>query len=262
MEKGKPHAALGPADAMKPVSRSSLSDKIVEQIVDLIARDVLKPGDRLPSEKELCKRFGVGRTSIREALRSLTVMGLLTGKVGEGTYVAPTGQRFLERNLQWSLLLDPKKVEDLLEIRLMLETQTASSAAARATAEDLKEIQQAIRAMEDSLGTPEKYLEADLEFHLLIARSTQNSILYNLLCMTRGYLQDWIKGSLADPAIPRIKAREEASIREHKRILKALQKKSPEEARRAMTEHILSSSKDLQAHLRSTHLHKETVSTP
>jgi GntR family transcriptional repressor for pyruvate dehydrogenase complex len=73
---------------MRPVTRTSLSDEIVAQITELISREVLKPGDRLPSERELCKKFGVGRTSLREALRSLAVMGILDGRVGEGTFVS------------------------------------------------------------------------------------------------------------------------------------------------------------------------------
>ena len=68
------------------------SDKIVEQIIDLIAQEVLKPGERLPSERELCTMFGVGRTSVREALRSLSVMGILDGRVGEGTFVCDNGE--------------------------------------------------------------------------------------------------------------------------------------------------------------------------
>ena len=100
-------------DQMQPIVRVSLSDKIIEQIVDLIARNVLKPGERLPSERELCKRFGVGRSSLREALRSLAVMGILEGKVGEGTYVSANNNKYLEKAWQWGLLLDPQKVQDL-----------------------------------------------------------------------------------------------------------------------------------------------------
>ena len=105
-------------DEVSPIRRTSLSDKIIEQIIDLISRKVLKPGQRLPSEKDLCKRFGVGRTSIREALRSLAVMGILDGRVGEGTFVSKNNQRYFERNLQWGLLLDRKKVEDLSLIHI------------------------------------------------------------------------------------------------------------------------------------------------
>ena len=93
-------------EAMKPVSRTSLSDEIVQQITALISREVLKPGERLPSERELCKRFGVGRTSLREALRSLAVMGILDGRVGEGTFVSSSNNKYLAKSLQWGLLLD------------------------------------------------------------------------------------------------------------------------------------------------------------
>jgi len=234
-------------DAMRPVNRNSLSDEIVEQIIGLISRGVLKPGERLPSEKELCLRFGVGRTTIREALRSMAVMGILDGRVGEGTFVSGDSRKYLEKALQWGLLIDRKSVNDLVETRLMLESQTAYAAAARATEENLQEIEETLEGMQKSLDRPAEYLEHDLRFHLAIARATQNQILYNLLSMTRGYLQTWISESLSKPSTRKMRARAESSVREHQKILQALRKRKPEEARQAMTEHILSSSLDFQA---------------
>jgi GntR family transcriptional repressor for pyruvate dehydrogenase complex len=234
-------------DALHRVNRTSLSDEIVEQIIDLISRGVLKPGERLPSEKELCLRFGVGRTTIREALRSMAVMGVLDGRVGEGTFVSTDSRRYLEKTLQWGLLIDRKNVSDLVETRLMLESQTAYAAADRATEENFQEIQEALEGMQRSLESPEEYLEHDLQFHLAIARATQNTILFNLLSMTRGYLQTWISESLSKPSTRRIRLRAESSVREHQKILQALRKRKPAEARQAMTEHILSSSRDFQA---------------
>ena len=102
-------------DSLKPISRLSLSDEIVEQIIDLISRGILRPGERMPSEKQLCQQFGVGRTSVREALRSLSVMGILEPHAGEGTYVSGDNSRYLEKTMQWSLLLDRKVVDDLIE---------------------------------------------------------------------------------------------------------------------------------------------------
>ncbi len=234
-------------DAMRPVNRNSLSDEIVEQIIDLISRSVLKPGERLPSEKELCLRFGVGRTTIREALRSMAVMGILDGRVGEGTFVSPDSRKYLEKVLQWGLLIDRKSVNDLVETRLMLESQTAYAAAARATAANLREIEEALEGMQRSFDRPKEYLEHDLRFHLAIARATQNKILFNLLTMTRGYLQTWISESLSKPSTRKVRARAESSVREHQKILQALRKRKPDEARQAMAEHILSSSLDFQA---------------
>ena len=234
---------------VSPIRRTSLSDKIIEQIIDLISRNILKPGEKLPSEKELCKQFGVGRTSLREALRSLAVMGILDGRVGEGTFVSHNNQRYLERNLQWGLLLDRKKVEDLLEIRLMLESQTARSAARKATTANLQAMEATILGMRESVDQPEKFLQFDLDFHLLVAQATQNSILYNLLSMTRGYLQQWIKESLDDPSTLKARNRAESSIQEHQAILQTLWTRHAEKAQQAMTRHILSSSADLYNHI-------------
>ncbi|NKB65739.1 MAG: FCD domain-containing protein [Candidatus Latescibacteria bacterium] len=232
----------GAADALKPIQRRSLSDEIVAQIVDLIARDVLKPGERLPAERELCKRFGVGRTSLREALRSLVVMGILEGRVGEGTYVCRNSSKYLERTLQWGLLLDTKKVQDLVETRLMLESQNAFLAAQRATDQDLRDIAATLDALAAALERPEQFLEVDLTFHLTIARATQNTILANLLSTTRGYLQAWVKESLGQSS-----QRAQLSLDEHRVIFAALETGRAEEARDAMSRHILSSSVDLQA---------------
>ena len=238
-------------EEMRPVTRTSLSDEIVEQIIDLISRNVLKPGEQLPPERELCKRFGVGRSSLREALRSLAVMGILDGRVGEGTFVSNNNRKYLEKTLQWGLLLDRKTVQNLIETRLMLESQTAYLAAQRATKENFHEIEETLQGLEASIKQPEKYLEFDVQFHLVIARATQNSILYNLLSMTRGYLQEWIKGSLAKPSASTAEIRAKLSLQEHQKIVQALRKGHAEESRQAMTEHILSSSVDLQTHFKS-----------
>ena len=230
------------------VPRRSLSDHIVEQIAALISRGTLQPGDRIPSEKQLCQQFGVGRTSVREALRSLSVMGVLESHMGEGTFVASNADRFLERSFHWGLLLNPKVVEDLIETRLMLESHTAFLAASKAALEDLERMAEAVRLMETHKSDPGQYLEYDLEFHLTIAQATQNSILQNLLSTTRGYLQAWIRETLAPSATADKRAR--LSITEHKRILRALKNKDGDAARQAMAAHILSSSADLKSRQR------------
>ena len=228
---------------MRPVHRTSVSDEIVAQITDLIAREVLKPGDRLPAERELCKRFGVGRSSLREALRSLAMMGILDGRVGEGTFVCDNS-KYLEKALQWGFALDGKRLHDLSETRMMLESQNAYLAAERATATDLEAIAAALEGMEGALEDWGRFLESDLQFHLLIAQATHNSILYSLLETTRNYLQEWIKGSLSEPSLAGRRA--ELSLREHRQILVGLQQRDAASALRAMAAHIRSSSKDLQ----------------
>ncbi len=231
------------SESMRPVQRTSVSDEIVVQLTDLIARNVLKPGDRLPPERELCKQFGVGRSSLREALRSLSVMGILDGRIGEGTFVCDNSQ-YLEKALQWGFRLDGKKLQDLSETRMMLESQTVYLAAERATVDDVEAIAGALAGMEAALRDWGLFLESDLQFHLLIARATHNSILYSLLETTRNHLQEWIKGNLSAPSLAGPRA--ELSLREHHQILMAMRKRDPEGARQAMAAHIRSSGRDLQ----------------
>ena len=236
-------------ESLKPISRLSLSDEIVEQIIDLISRGILRPGERMPSEKQLCQQFGVGRTSVREALRSLSVMGILEPHAGEGTYVSGDSSRYLEKTLHWSLLLDRKMVDDLIETRLTLESETAFLAAQRAGHDDLQEIEAAIEGMEQSANQPDSYLGFDLRFHVAIARASQNSILFQLLGMIRGYLQTWIKETLSAPPAHHSELRANKSIAEHRVVQAALKSGNAERARQAMKEHILSSSTDLRARL-------------
>ena len=230
---------------LKPVSRTSLSDGIVDQITGLISSGALKPGDRIPSEKNLCQQLGVGRTSVREALRSLSVMGILESRAGDGTFVAKSTDRCLERAFQWGLLLNPKVVEDLVETRLTLESHAASLAATRATQENLRAIESAVRGMEASIADPERYLEFDMTFHLEIARATQNGILENLLSTIRAYLQASIREALRPSPGRDPSRRATLSIAQHKKILEALQARNPAAARQAMSRHILSPRTDL-----------------
>ena len=226
---------------LKPAQRTSLSDDIVEQLTSLIAREVLKPGERIPSEKQLCEQFGVGRTSVREALKSLSVIGILESHAGDGTFVSANRDRYLERALQWGLLLDRKAVNDLGETRLLLESHTTFLAARRATDDDLAAMERAVQGMEESVADPKRYLEHDLQFHLRIAQATQNTILGNLLSTIRGYLQNWAEQTLATSPPEHPTSRAALSIKQHKKILTALKKRRANEARRAMREHILSS---------------------
>ena len=113
-----------------------------------------------------------------------------------------------------------------------------------ATVDDVEAIAGALAGMEAALRDWGLFLESDLQFHLLIARATHNSILYSLLETTRNHLQEWIKGNLSAPSLAGPRA--ELSLREHHQILMAMRKRDPEGARQAMAAHIRSSGRDLQ----------------
>lgn len=176
-------------------------------------------------------------------------MGILKGRVGHGTFVADN-ETYLERTFEWGLALDPRQVDDLAETRLMLESNTASWAAERATDENLDAIGSTLRGMEQTISEPEEFLKFDVRFHLEVARASQNSILHNLVRMTRHYLQVSIKMNLQTPG-SRAGKRARLSVRQHAAVFEAIGRQDPEAARQKMREHVLSSIGDLQIHLKA-----------
>ena len=229
----------------RQVARATVSDTIVTQIRGLITNGTLKPGDRLPSERDLCKCFGVGRTSVREALKPLIAMGLLEGRVGSGTFVAAEMGQF-QKPLEWGLLGDLSGQDDLVETRHMLETNAAYWAALRAGPANLAAIEATVLGMAENLRQPDRFQDFDANFHFEIARATQNKILFRLINVIRGQIQTWI-GERLSLSPDRTEALAETSYRQHQVIFTAIKTGDGEAARAAMDHHIQTATRDLQA---------------
>ena len=232
------------SDPFRPVDRATVSDTIVAQLRDLITSGVLKPGDRLPSERDLCKRFGVGRTSVREALKPLITMGMLEGRVGSGTFVAAEAGQY-QKPLEWGLLADLSSRDDLVETRHMLETNAAYWAALRATPENLAAIEVTVLAMAKNLQQPAEFQAHDANFHFEIARATQNKILFRLIDVIRGQIRTWI-GERLTLAPERAEALARTSLHQHEEILAAIRSGNGEAANAAMDHHIQTATQDLR----------------
>ena len=228
----------------RPIQRATVSDAIVDQLRDLIANGSLKPGDRLPSERALCQRFGVGRTSVREALKPLITMGVLEGRMGSGTYVAAEAGQF-QKPLQWGLLGDLQSQDDLVETRHMLETNAAHWAALRASDLNLAAITTTLQGMADNLQNPTLFQEYDANFHFEIARAAQNKMLYRLINVIRGHIQTWI-GERLTLSPDRAESLARTSLEQHQTIFTAIKNKDGDAARAAMDHHIQTATLDLQ----------------
>lgn len=148
-----------------------LSRHVVEQFQALLAAGDLAPGDRLPPERELAERFGVGRGSVREALRELEILGLVEARHGAGTYVRAVDSRELMAPFRSVVALSDAAVQDVVAFRRMFEPQVAAMAAANADDEGRALLQQALRRYEDAHA-----VEADVDFHEAVARCTGNPI--------------------------------------------------------------------------------------
>jgi len=222
---------------IRPVERTSISDEIVDQILALIASGDLKPGERLPSERELCKNFNAGRSSLREALRCLSIVGVLTARVVEGTSVAPNGGRFLVLFVEWRITTEKHDIEDMMQVRIALEGVTAASVAMRASEEDLANLQAMISKMEAALNNEKAFAALDLEFHILLATISQNFLIYDLVAMIRGQLEKMLQKVLLLPnAVP-------LTFKEHVTICNAIKRHDPVAASEAMRKHLESALK-------------------
>jgi GntR family transcriptional regulator, transcriptional repressor for pyruvate dehydrogenase complex len=217
---------------IKPVIKTSISDKIVDQIMSLISRGELKPGQRLPSERELCKNFGAGRSSLREALRCLCIVGVLSARVGDGTTVAIDGGKFLEKIVEWRVMTERHDIENLMEVRIALEGVAAASAARRGSVQDLLKLQALLAKMEAAVDDERRFAALDLEFHVTLAEASENDLIVDLVAMIKGQLEK---------ALPRVLLLPNArplSLKEHFAIVNAIKRCDPDAARQAMQSHL------------------------
>jgi GntR family transcriptional repressor for pyruvate dehydrogenase complex len=217
-----------------PVVRGPrLSDTIAERLLEAILSGQFKEGDPLPSERDLGEQFGVSRTVVREAIRSLTTKGVVEVRSGRGVRVvrldtAPATEAM-------SLLLRGSTDASFFkvhEVRTMLETQVAALAAERASDSEIEELDRIVERMEDVTDDVEATSELDVEFHRVIAKSAQNE-LYLVLLDSIGTLLRQVR--LATLSIPH---RPEKVIDEHRRIVDAIKLHDPTLARAQMDDHL------------------------
>lgn len=223
---------MGSAAPLEPVKRRTLTVEICERLTSFIVRGEWAVGMKLPAERDLTNQMGVGRSSIREALKALEVMGLLESRPGNGTYVCDRS-RFFSGPLLWAITSNSDgDVRELIEARRVIETELCGLAAERATADDLKKMGHLLDEMEAGLNDQDRFLSADLEFHLAVAQSAHNRILMNALEMIRNLMRQWIRQALLVPAVP------EEALLQHKAIFMGIAKRNPQQATDAMRAHL------------------------
>ncbi len=212
-----------------------LSDEIVRQIKEALFAGKLRPGDKLPTERELAERFQTSRASVREALRTLEPEGLIRIKKGVegGIFVADVDHRPAAKSFQTLLQLRKVSIHQIAEVRLIFEPQAARLAAERATPDDLRELEEEIRKMSDAVKDRELPRIYDLKFHLLIARAAWNPV---LLALAESMLE------VASKAISELHPSRDTLrhvLERHRKVLAAVRRRDPGAAFRAMREHIV-----------------------
>jgi GntR family transcriptional repressor for pyruvate dehydrogenase complex len=220
-------------EELKAVARVTLGEQVALQLAEMIAERRWKPGDRLPPEMELCEVLNVGRSTLREALKSLAFIGMVRMRAGDGTYVSEVPHRLLDRILAKGLLKTEKDLADVCETRMILETEVAALAAERGTPEHMERLKELVQRGREVLRADQKtYTKADLDFHMGVANCAGNKLLPRLLMDIRGVLAEWIAKSQELPGL-----RENAQ-EQHERILKRIAEHDAAGAREEMGAHL------------------------
>jgi GntR family transcriptional regulator, transcriptional repressor for pyruvate dehydrogenase complex len=221
-----------PTDNLMPIARTTLTADIFRELVSHVIGGVWKPGEKIPPERLLGEKLGVGRASLREALKALEIIGMIETRVGDGTYVCDRSE-FLSRPLLWAITSSSEsEIHELVEARTSLETQLSELAAERATSEDLRQIGIYLDEMERNVADNEAFRQADIAFHLAIAEAAHNRIFVNALLLIRNLLQQWIGSTLQVEGVA------EKALHQHRAIFVAIAKKNPSAARTAMQQHL------------------------
>lgn len=218
---------------LKPVSRVTVGEQVALQLAGMIRDGCWQLGDKLPPENQLCAALAIGRSTLREALKSLAFIGMVRMRPGDGTYVAQAPPGLLERILARGLLKTEKDLADVCETRMVVESELAALAAERAEAADLDLLRDILRQSEQSVHTQGRpFIELDLAFHLAIATAAKNSVLRHLLSDIRGVLMEWITKSQELPGL------RENALAQHKKIFESIADRNPAKAREAMQAHL------------------------
>ena len=243
--------------AAKPVYRtvrtSRLFEQIVKQVEDSILNGQMKPGDQLPAERDLAQRFGVSRTAVREAVKTLREKGLVEAYSGRGTFITNGTSQAIRQSLDLMIRINQQEGSaHLAELRQVLEPEIAALAAPRIEEQLLSTMREAVAIMDRNLHEPDAYVEADLDFHLALAEAAGNPLILSLLDSIVGLLRE------QRSRIFNVDGGPERGQFHHKRILAAIEARDPEAAREAMRAHLKQVLADSSSSVKSTLRSKPT----
>lgn len=218
---------------LQAVKTDRLYIKVAEQLSKLVKDGAIKPGERFPAERDLAERLGVSRPTIREAMIALELSGVIEIRTGSGIYVSKK-----KTKVETQIDSGDKGVGpfEILEIRYILEAEACALAAARITDEQIAQLKEALKEMEEEEKQEDASEKADWKFHSIIAEASQNSAIHSIV--------NWLwklrnQSELSTAFLERIrKEGVHPSINDHVRIIEALEKRNPEKARMAMKMHI------------------------
>lgn len=214
-----------------PPGRDDLTHLLILRFQQLLREGLLLPGARLPPERELAAGFGVARSSLRPALKVLELMGVITQRVGDGSYLNKDASSVLAVPMEFLLLLDDTSPGELAEMRLMIEPALAARAAERADAQDIAALRRSMADFEASGGDRVRLVASDLHFHRAIFDATRNRLASRLFHTLHRAMLNMINVTSQRVDLGH-------TLKFHRPILAAIERRDPELASRLMTDHM------------------------
>lgn len=216
---------------IQPIKKSNVSEQVYEQLKRQLLNGEWKQGDKIPSENELAEAFNVSRVTVRHAIQKLTALGLIETRVGEGSFVKEVKPGVYMNAIIPLAYLGENSTLEVLEFRYVIESESVGLAAERATQEDIAELKEILKDMEDVKEDTKLFAEADLRFHFKIAQITRNS----LIIETYNILNDILKTAMTD-IVKRLGFK--LGIYYHTKLLEAIEHHDSEQAKKVMKEHV------------------------
>ena len=227
-------AGAGLARLLAPVdlsSRDSVSVEITRKLLDYLLSGHIHPGERLPPERTLAQALGVGRSIVREALKSLTLLGLVEVRRGDGTYLKEADTPLLSPSIEWGLVLSSRDVEDLGELRAQLAVTVAGLAAERRDAATMDDLRHLHSRMVLTIGNADRFLTLQAAFDARVAAAAANEVLAGVHSTVRSLL----RGRMTRAGLPSLHL--EAICEEYRVLLDALAHQDADSARAAAARH-------------------------
>jgi DNA-binding FadR family transcriptional regulator len=219
-------------DFERPIVRESVAEMVARRVLDMVKAGVLKPGDQLPPERELARSLDVSRPSLREAIRGLTILGVVRTRQGGGAYISELDADALLGPIQFYLALEDMNVGALYDARSLIESDVARRAAENMSTEELGSLEKILAAQKETLADPDAFRLSDYAFHEAIWEGCRNAFLkrigqsLNVLGLEFRKRASETEGVLAQ------------SHRDHRALLDALKARDPDAAARAAALHM------------------------
>ncbi len=216
---------------LEGIKKQSLPEEIVNHFLDLLLSGELKDGDRLTSEREISRELDISRSTLREGLKILELMGIIEKK-NRKNIISLDDSNLMKESLEIHFCSRDIDYLELLELREIIETETVKLAAQKARTEDIEKLKYLYEKMNDCRGDWKNYVSDDVKFHIAIAKATQNKFLYEIFSIIREILYEYQKSMVTDKKVFK------TSLNYHAKILNAIKGGNQIEAYNYMNSHL------------------------